>query len=109
MLLAHEWESMEEGGPEMLAGTLPIEADRWGAALTEAGRGNARILWARRWRVAMLVFWSDGGVFTGSGVSRSTCCWTRSVWARSDSERDVGAVHSFDGGAVADLVQILFA
>ena len=52
----------------MLAGTLPIEADRWGAALTEAGRGNARILWLRQWRVATLVFWLDGGVFTGSGV-----------------------------------------
>ena len=68
MLLALEGERIEGSGPEMLAGTLPIEADRLGAALTEAGRGNARILWLRQWRVATLVFWLDGGVFTGSGV-----------------------------------------
>ena len=54
-------------GPEMIAGTLPVVADRLGTALTEAGRGNAGISRIRPWREATEVLLA--------GWRRHCWCW----------------------------------
>ena len=51
----------------MIAGTLPIVADRLGTALTEAGRGDAGISRVRQWREATEVLLA--------GWRRHCRCW----------------------------------